>query len=464
MVSVSKLINGGLIASGQTVFQQLATPEQSSVQQYNIVRYLGGQGPYISATGSGISTDIPSQCSIEQVQVIHRHGERFPTTNKGQKFERVMDKFNNYANIFQGPLQFLNDYEYFVTDPSYYDMETTPENSNGLYAGTTDALRHGAAFRARYNSLYNQSEVLPVFTSSNTRVWQTSQYFIRGFLGDQYDPEHFKTVILSEDDEMGANSLTPASSCSAWDAEEKQTVIDQYNLDYLKDIQKRLLEKNKGLNLTTDDVQLLFDWCAYEINVRGSSPFCDLFTQDELVKNEYYIDLSQYYYDGNGNSAILPIGSVLFNASLNLLKDSDSNNKIWLSFTHDTDIENYLAAVGIFQPENDLTPEYIPYPNIYHHAEMVPQGARVYTEKYKCNDDSSYVRYIVNDAVIPIKNCSSGPGFSCEFHHFENYVHDRLEGVNYADQCKIGNATSELSFYWDYNEVNYDAKLSRFSY
>lgn len=38
MVSISKLVNGGLIASGQTIFQQLATPEQAAIEQYNIVR------------------------------------------------------------------------------------------------------------------------------------------------------------------------------------------------------------------------------------------------------------------------------------------------------------------------------------------------------------------------------------------------------------------------------------------
>lgn len=467
MVSVSRLLNGGLIASSQSIFQNVATPEQTSIEQYNIIRFLGGAGPYIQAPGYGISTDIPDQCSIEQVQLLSRHGARFPTTNKGKIYEAIMDKFNQYNEQFKGKLSFLNDYTYFVENSKYYDMETSPSNCNSPYTGTTDALNHGASFRSRYNSLYNASESIPVFTSSNYRVWETSQYFMRGFLGGAFDSNNekvFETVIISEDASMGANSLTPAAACTTWNGDEHIDIVNNYSTEYLHEIQTRLLKDNQGLNLTTDDVYNLFGWCAYEINVKGSSPFCDLFKQDDLVKYEYSVDLSQYYSDGPGNSVIKPIGSVLVNASLELLKDNDHlSNKIWLSFSHDTDWENFHGALGLFLPEQDLPSDYIPFPRSYVHSSMVPQGARVYVEKLKCGGES-YVRFIVNDALIPIKACASGPGFSCELSDYENYINKRLNGVNYAKSCAIGNSSDSLSFYWDYKQVKYNADLLNASY
>lgn len=463
MVSISRLVNGGLIASGQTVFQQLATPEQAAIEQYNIVRYLGGLGPYIQHPGLGISTDIPDQCSIEQIQLMSRHGERYPTTNAGKRYEAVMKKFDDYPHQFLGDLAFLNSYEFFVTNKEYYDQETSPYNSPSPFAGTSNALRHGAAFRARYNALYNESAVIPVFTSNNNRVMQTSQYFIRGFLGDQYESNKVNTVVLSEDPSMGANSLTPASACSAWNPDEHADIINNYTTKYLEDIRDRLTKDNEGLNLTASDVYEMFGWCAYEINVRGSSPVCDLFSQNDLVQYEYSVDLRQYYNDGPGNSVIKPIGSVLLRAVLKLLKDDANPNKVWLSFSHDTDWENFHGALGLFEPELPLPSDHIPFPNVYVHSTMVPQGARIYTEKLKCGDDS-YVRFIVNDAVIPIKACSSGPGFSCKLDQFENYVNQRLEGVDYAKSCDIGNATDTLTFYWDYTTKYYNATLLTASY
>ncbi|CAI4832985.1 ADS_G0000030.mRNA.1.CDS.1 [Saccharomyces cerevisiae] len=51
----------------------------------------------------------------------------------------------------------------------------------------------------------------------------------------------------------------------------------------------------------------------------------------------------------------------------------------------------------------------------------VPQGARVYTEKFQCSNDT-YVRYVTNDAVVPIETCSTGPGFSCEINDCYDYA------------------------------------------
>lgn len=464
MVSISTLLHGGFLLVGQSAYQDVANPQQASVEQYNIVRFLGGAGPYIQNPGHGISTDIPDQCTIEQVQLILRHGERFPSSNAGKQYEHIMQKFEDYNGTFKGQLSFLNDYTYFVSNLDMYDLEVSPSNSRSPYAGTTNALKHGAAFRARYNSLYNDSNTIPVFTTSNTRVYDTSQSFIRGFMGQEYDERKVDTVILSEGSEMGANSLTPASACSAWDSEENKSILSQYSNEYLDNALKRLLKLNPGLNLTTDDVYNMFGWCAYEINVKGESPFCDLFTNEEFIKYEYSVDLSDYYSDGPGNSVIKPIGSVLLNASLQLLKDETLLNKIFMSFTHDTDITNYICGgLGLFEPDHPLPADHIPFVNPYVRSHIVPQGARVYTEKLKCSN-GSYVRYIVNDSVIPINNCTSGPGFSCGMTEFEEIVKNRLEEVDYAKLCKIGNATSDLTFYWDYTKVKYDAPLKKASY
>lgn len=211
-----------------------------------------------------------------------------------------MQKFTDYNDTFKGQLAFLNEYTYFVSDPELYELEVSPLNSRSPYAGTTNALRHGAAFRARYNSLYNETNVIPVFTASNIRVYETSQSFIKGFMGPYYDENKVDTVILSEDSKIGANSLTPASACSAWNSDENSDILDQYSNDYLHNILKRLLMDNKSLNLTTDDVYNLFGWCAYELNVIGESPFCGIFTNEEFIKYEYSVDISDYYLDGPG--------------------------------------------------------------------------------------------------------------------------------------------------------------------
>lgn len=458
MVSVSKLINNGLLLVGQSIYQDLASPQQSAVDQYNIIRFLGGMAPYIQNPGYGIPTEVPDQCTLEQVQLFHRHGERYPTTSNGEQLEAIYKKLMAYNGTFKGELAFLNDdYEYFVTNPEYYEKETTPSNANSMYAGTTDAMKHGIAFRTKYNDLYDSNQTLPLFTSSSERVYKTSQYFVRGFMGDEWNDESVKTNIISESPKMGANSLTPGLTCFTYNQSANADLINSYSTEYLTKALNRFKSSNPGLNLTEDDVYNLFNYCAFELNVKGSSPMCDIFTNEEFIHYSYFIDVYAYYSLSAGNNMTRTVGSTLFNASLALVNDEENENKIWLSFTHDNDIENLHSAIGILVPDENIPVDYTPFPSPYSHVNIVPQAARTILEKYSCNNES-YVRFIVNDAVIPINNCSTGPGFSCKLDDYNDYVEKRIKGVNYVEQCKNANA-SAVSFYWDYETTNYSAPL-----
>ncbi|KAK6462584.1 secreted acid phosphatase [Scheffersomyces coipomensis] len=464
MVSISNLINSGLLLVSQNIYQELATPQQAATENYNIINFLGGSAPYIQRDGYGIDVGLPDGCEYQQVQLLSRHGERFPSISDGAKFEPIYKKFQNYNKTFTGDLEFLNSYTYFVSDSNLYEKETTPSNSQGLYAGVTVALKHGAYFRAKYDALYNDNITLPIFTSNSGRVYQTSNYFARGFLGDTFDEDdNVQFNIISESGTFGANSLTPREGCNAYNSSANSSISAEYNTTaYLKPIADRLVAQNPGLDLTKSDVSELFSWCAYEINVRGASPFCDLFTNEEFIRNSYETDVTDFYKQGPGNNLSSTIGSSLLNASLTLLKNDSAEQKIWLSFTHDTDLELFHAALGILEPKELLPTSYIPFPNPYVHSSIVPQSARVYTEKYQCSN-TSYVRYIVNDAVIPIPQCNSGPGFSCEFSEYETYINNRIGGIDFAENCALNSSQPQsVSFYWDWTTANYSAPLGDF--
>ncbi|OBA17005.1 acid phosphatase [Metschnikowia bicuspidata var. bicuspidata NRRL YB-4993] len=456
MVAISNLINGGLLLVDQLFYRDLASPEQASVESYNVVRFLGGSGPYVQHPGFGISTDIPDQCSLKQVHLMSRHGERFPSLSYGKRFEAIMDKVKLYNGTFRGELEFFNDYTYFVDNENNYETETTSINSEGTFSGTTDAMKHGLSFRAKYNSLFNASaETLKVFTANSARVHQTSNYFARGFMGDEYSDEAVEYYILDEDASMGANSMTPSYGCLNYQWDINEDIVGQYNESYLDGARKRLMKDNEKFNLTTSDVKNMFQWCAYEINVRGSSPVCDLFTNEEYVRYSYFQDLDNYYANSHGNNLSATVSSAWLNATRNFLMEKSPAYRVLLSFTHDNEIETFHAALGLFEPDEDLPTDHIPFPIPYSHIQVTPQGARTITEKFSCGD-ATYVRYVVNDAVIPIKTCQDGPGFSCELSDFEKYIDLRLEGKSYGTQCGINSTVpSVVSFLWDYAEKNY---------
>lgn len=462
MVALSRVLTGSLAIGGSAVFQDLASPKQAATDQFEKLRFLGGLGPYVQFPGFGVSPEIPDQCVPEHVQLFMRHGERFPTEENGKQYEALYDKLLRFKGKYTGALEFLNTYEYFVKDKNDYGLETTSSTGSSLFAGINDAEKAGMMFRSKYRTLYHPNETLPLFIAGNKRVFQTSQAFSRGFLGDDYTDSKLKNNVLDEGNSLGANSLTPDSGCADYSFKSVPSVLKKYDTLYLDVARKRLLKGNSFLNLTTGDVNNMFGWCAFELNVKGSSPFCDLFTNEEFIRFEYLVDLADYYLFGSGNNKTKSIFAPLYEASLKLLKDESSSQKIWLSFTHDTELLMLHSILGLIEPQKPLTPDYIPFPNIYTATNLVPEGARIVLEKFRCLN-KSYVRYIVNDAVIPIGKCADGPGFSCSLLNFEKHANKRLEGINYNKDCKNpANTTDEVKFYWDYNNVKYNGSLNGF--
>lgn len=456
MVSISKLLNTGFLLASQSIFGKVATPQQASTEQYNVIKFLGGSAPYIQHPGFGISPDIPDQCTVEQAHLMLRHGERYPSKAAGKGYEAIMAKINDYNETFVGQLAIFNDYTYFVLDPSYYDKETTPWNSEGTYAGVVTAARHGNGFRAKYKNLFNSStETLKVFTSNSGRCHVTAINFARGFLGDEYTDKAVEYYVIDEDKKMGANSLTPRDGCAGYNQTLNNQIVKKFNTSYLDGARARLLKGNEKLNLTTSDVYQMFQWCAFELNVKGKSPICDLFTNEEFIQYSYSFDLAMYYTFGPGNNMTAVIGVPYLKATVKFLKEENPDYKIVLGFTHDSDIEMYISTLGLLNPLEALPTDHVPFPNPYQHSQIVPQGARLVTEKLSCNGES-YVRFLLNDAVYPLQTCQSGPGFSCKLSDFESYVESRINGLSYRDQCKV-QTPDEVTFLWDYKTGNYTA-------
>ncbi|CAI4731172.1 AHG_G0047500.mRNA.1.CDS.1 [Saccharomyces cerevisiae] len=415
-ILAASLVNAGTIPLGKlSDIDKIGT-------QTEIFPFLGGSGPYYSFPGDyGISRDLPESCEMKQVQMVGRHGERYPTVSKAKSIMTTWYKLSNYTGQFSGALSFLNDdYEFFIRDTKNLEMETTLANSVNVlnpYTGEMNAKRHARDFLAQYGYMY----------------------FIDG-LGDKFN---ISLQTISEAESAGANTLSAHHSCPAWDDDVNDDILKKYDTKYLSGIAKRL---NKGKQ-------------GFESDFKGYSDICNIFTKDELVRFSYGQDLETYYQTGPGYDVVRSVGANLFNASVKLLKESEvQDQKVWLSFTHDTDILNYLTTIGIIDDQNNLTAEHVPFmENTFHRSWYVPQGARVYTEKFQCSNDT-YVRYVINDAVVPIETCSTGPGFSCEINDFYDYAEKRVAGTDFLKVCNVSSVSNstELTFFWDWNTKHYN--------
>lgn len=435
----------------------IATPQQVANEQYNVINFLGGSGPYKQNRGFGIDPNPPAQCQVEHVQLMSRHGERFPSKKDGKRFETIVQLMKDYRKDhgdLKGDLEFFNNYQYFVTNQDYYEKETDKNNANSPYLGLDDEHLHGQAFRKKYGHLLPKDIKFPVFSLNLGRCFYSGKEFAKGLLDDD-NLANAEFVIVDESSKMGANSLTP--HCNKDNTNDAQ--IDKYDTSYLDKIITRWQNDNPGLSITKSQVSLLMRMCGFEINVRGWGPTCEIFTTEEWIRELYRGDIGNYYSLGRGN-LIAPVrGSEMAKASLKLLENTTSTNQIYVSFTHDTDVELMLSSLNIVDPKEDLDVNKVVFPSPYRIAEIVPMGARVYIERLNCGGDN-YVRFVINDAVYPIPSCQDGPGFSCHLDDYKKYLDDQIGKIDYARDCALDNGVPrELTFYWDYNTHKYNASL-----
>ncbi|SGZ41347.1 related to Constitutive acid phosphatase [Hanseniaspora guilliermondii] len=474
---LTQILLAGLAASSASAASIYGTKSSYLTEkkdQSPMFPFLAGAAPYFSyPLGDNyykINTSIPETCTLKQVQVLARHGERYPGTSEGNE---LIELFNTkFANLSKSELA-NNEYFDFLVDPTYQFflpnnaslelLTTTKDSFTGAlnpYAGELTAMKFGEEFTDKYNSLIG--DTLPIFTSSNSRVYETAKYF--SSIINKYLNTTINMQVLNELKKTGGNSLTPSETCDVWDFPVHQDIVDAMDTSYLDNLASRLNNATKGLNLTSKDAELLFDWCAYEIDASGYSPICNIFTQEELILHAFGDDLSSFYSDGPGNPLVKSVGSVFFNATVELLKNPPKEYNAYIGFTHDVNIQHMMAAVGLFDTGKLMDSKFDYRNTIYKKSWITPMGARVILENYECGN-SSYVRYVVNDEVVPVPNCNEGPGFSCELDNFYKYAEDRLSNITaFGTACNITNLPTYQSFYWDYQTVNYTAPIEVQSY
>lgn len=419
----------------------------------NLLRHLGGTGPFVEATAFGISTETPDQCTVDQVHLFMRHGERYPTSKVGKKMLKLYNKITNSTVEPSGPLSFLTDYDYFIPSNDWLDQETY----SGPYAGTGDVFTFGNIMRARYNSLVDTSNVLPIFTAGEKRVFDSAVMFAEGFTFSEYDQE-YTMVVLPETSAYGVNSLTNTKACTNFDKDYEGPMAN-LSLSYKSIEAERLNKLSPGFNFTEDDIFYMCNYCGFETNALGYSKFCNALLPETLIGFGYERDLNAYYGNGPGYNMSYVSGSAYINATATLLADNETDSNLYFSFAHDNDLLRYLTGLGVINMDDELPVDHVEFYKFFSASEIVPMGARLITERMSCynstsDSNDSYVRLLLNDQVLPYPGCSSGPGYSCPLDTYLEIIANNT--VDFVTECNMNTSLPQyVSFYWDWESGVY---------
>lgn len=165
-----------------------------------------------------------------------------------------------------------------------------------------------------------------------------------------------------------------------------------------------------------------------------------------------------WYRPGDANQNA--VGQVFVNASLTLLKEDDK--KLRFNFAHDTDITPIIGALGVLSPKEHLPIDRVVFDSKWSTGDIVPMAGHLTIERLQCSstpisDKGKYVRLVINEAVVPVDTCQSGPGYSCPLQEFTEVISKDLP--SFVDACQVPEKYPQYQeFWWKYNltsELNF---------
>ncbi|KAF7795764.1 hypothetical protein EIP86_006931 [Pleurotus ostreatoroseus] len=241
-----------------------------------IQRRWGQYSPYFPA---GDYVPPPTGCEITQVNILQRHGARYP--NDDDDYDLAVKHLRHAKEYRDSGLDFLKDYEYQLKVDVLVPY------------GAEQSFESGEAAYKRYSHLVSETNIPFVRAASKPRVVASAGNWTVGFAAASH--HHYNpplALILPESRNNTLNNECPAASDGLAEAHKWLRV-------FAPSIVERLHKSAKGSKVTEEDIHRLMALCPFEtLAHERPSPFCGLFSDEEFRALEYFGDVEKYYKTG----------------------------------------------------------------------------------------------------------------------------------------------------------------------
>ncbi|GAA5892720.1 hypothetical protein JCM6882_000564 [Rhodosporidiobolus microsporus] len=431
-------------------------PASLRTEEFNILNYLGNLSPWRTVNhGLKSTAEVPAGCEVEQVQLLHRHGARYPTTGAGpEAFSKNV--VGNPAFKATGDLSFLNGWKYKLGGEILVPF------------GRQQLFNLGASFRVKYGHLLQEGKK-PVFrTESQDRMLKSALNFAAGFFGIPFEDQYHQLVTVEWPGFN--NTLAPYMTCQNANRQDMthgpKKMAEWANI-YLAGALERLKPQVEGVELVIRDLVNMQLMCAYELVALGGSSFCQLFTEDEWKGFEYYHDIMFYdiFSYGQPSSAASGKGWVqewlartlrqpltefnsTTNSSLHTPEYFPLDQPLIVDATHDTIISAVVTTLNFssFTRSGPLPSDHIPSDLSFVTSSISPFAANLHSQLLSCpsspltpaGKEPRFVRWILNDGVVPLDNipgCARNDQGMCHLDAFVAATQENLKSIDWPYDC-----------------------------
>ncbi|EKM60000.1 uncharacterized protein PHACADRAFT_87656 [Phanerochaete carnosa HHB-10118-sp] len=391
----------------------------------------------------------PVGCQINQVNILQRHGARFPTSGASQLIVAALAKIQSVQSFEDPSLQFL---ETFI-----YDLGV----NNLVPFGAEQSFDAGQLAFSRYSKLVSQDNLPFIRADSSERVVVSAMNWTAGFAAasdHMFNPK--PPLVLSS-----SGNDTLEDTCPAAPSADPQD--EAWINTFAPPITAKLNTGAPGANLTNLDVFSLISLCPFEtVAKQQKSDFCTLFEgiPSSFTGFAYTGDLDKFYGAAYGNPlgpvqgvgyvnellARLTNSPVRDNTQTNRTLDTSPvtfplNRTIYADFSHDNQMASIFAAIGLFRQPRPLDPTHPDSTRTFRASSLVPFSGRMVVERMECTKVQK-LRILVQDIVQPLEFCGGDENGLCTVDAFvESQAFARNDGNGDFEKCFETDVTSTVA-------------------
>ena len=401
-----------------------------------------------------LSTEIhrPEGCVAAQLNMVFRHGTRYPSAKDIGKIDKMLDTMKGFAKDkeFKAQLARLG-----IDLVNPYSLVEEKELAT---VGDLEAYNIGKRFRLRFPELFDKKFRAFDFkfvSTCKSRCSQSASAFAMGFLQghgpigqEKYQPAALEMKPCNQDKDLRFFDMCEKYIEDVADNETAMIEVEKFlNGSEVASVIEKVKGKLKleAKQLPAEEVRTMYLMCAFGVglyNARIDKGWCSLFDHDDFDVMEYLLDLKSYYkrslaFNITYRSSCPLLRTILY--SLQAKVDKNMTSKAFLGIFRSAHAETLIplyALMGLLVDKRRLEADnYKEMKNReFRGARIAPFAGNLATVLYSCKNGTNKVQLYSNEKLIKFPCCNSE--IDCNFATFEQCYQQISVGCNLKEMCK----------------------------
>ena len=392
----------------------------------------------------------PKGCSPLHVWTLVRHGSRYSGDDSIQMMidelpqlrDRILaSESNKLCSIDQELLK------YWAVDP-----DLTPDLDKNLHPeGELELELMGQRYGQRFPKLLGEYEdsKFRMRATYKLRAQQSGESFINGLWSEDVASEA-KIEVLDGGDPL----IKFYDFCTAWEEQVDNNDSAKIEVQYFKESEtmksvQLSLSSLLGVNITMDDMELMHDMCRFDLmwTPNKISPWCRVFSDDDLEIIEYAKDLKSYWEDGPGYNLnydqACVLGKDMWDIFNNVINGDDSTTGT-LYFSHSGATQKFLAFLQLFVDEDDLRSDNFEQmkDRKWKTSQHVPMANNIAFVLQECGEGDYKIGLFLNEQLVQVPGCNED---WCPMETFID-LYPQIKGCDFNKACGIDNPSMDYVY------------------